>query len=273
MSGLAAPAGPAGATAGLLRLLRDYRIEGFERSFKMTEGSLLGDRFLLGIHKADISPPALFSLCARMGMPEPHLVALKENAEAANVFHFGFESKEGGGIAKVYLEFAPAMPSAHERSSQAPGRVLLHLAFKWDPVDPARRTIARYECFPGLSSAGMLARLTSLYVGREDRGVIATMREIIGLAEDRSGRAPMYLEVGEAGNPRASFDVNLHDARIGIREIAPWLARMRERFAIPAAQFGAACAGAGNATLGHLSGGVSRDGHDFVTVYYAAEPP
>ncbi len=245
----------------LLRLLRDLKPEGVEKSFKMAERSLLADRYLIGIHKADISPAALFSICGRMGMPEKYLSAFKENAQQANAIHFGFEGNESGGIYKVYLEFAARL----EGSSPT---VLLHVAYKWDVIDSGIGTVARYECLPRLSTAAILQRLGDLYSTRPDRVAFDAVREIIGLAADRMREPPMYLEVREEGNPRASFDVNFHDAGIRVHEIGSQLARLREHYSIPADRFEPLYSRINEAALGHLSGGVNREGKDFLTVYY-----
>lgn len=267
---------PAAKGVELLELLRDRRFEGFERSFKLAEGSLLADRFLAGIHKADLSPDLLYSTCTRMGMPRHLVDSLRANAEAANAFHFGFEGNGdgtiAGGIYKVYLEFARQLVQA--QGDGAPQRsVLLYLAYKWDVVRPEACTIARYECFPGLSTPAILQGIAALYCGHDERGAVDLMREILALAASRTPAPPMYLEVTEENNPRASFDVNLHEAGLGLGEVEPWVARLVDRFHVPAAQLAPAYAAARHASLGHLSGGFNREGREFVTVYYAAQRP
>ena len=145
----------------LASLLKGYRPEGIEKSFKMTVGSLLSDRFLFGIHKADISPADLLSVCVRMGMPEIFIASLRTNAEEANAFHFGFEGTPGGGVYKIYLEFAGRLANARPAAPGSEG-VLLHLAYKWDALDASIRTIAQYRCWPQLPEAAVQSRVAAL---------------------------------------------------------------------------------------------------------------
>jgi len=227
----------------------------------MAERSLLADRYLIGIHKADISPAALFSLCERMGMPEKYLPDFRSHAEQANAVHFGFEGNGQGGIYKIYLEFASRLGAQSQT-------VLLHVAYKWDVLDPVTSTVARYECHPGLSTEAMVQRLDTLYLGHPDRVALDAVREIIGVAAGRMKDPPMYLEVREESNPRASFDVNLHEAGLRVEDIGPQLALLRRHYSIPAGRFDPVYDGAKGEHLGHLSGGISRQGKDFITVYY-----
>lgn len=262
---------PAGKGVELLELLRGHRLEGFERSFKMSGKSLLADRFLAGIHKADLPPAELFSLCARMGMPRHFADSMRANAEAANAFHFGFEGSGEGGLYKVYLEFAAQLKPAAGDSTAPQRIVLLYLAYKWEVADPAACTVARYECFPGLTTKSILRRIAALCGGSDEGDAVTSMQEILGLAAGRTAKPPMYLEVSEENNPRASFDVNLHEAGLNLAAIEPWLERQRDRFGIPAAELEPVYAPARQQPLGHLSGGINREGRDFLTVYYAAE--
>ena len=261
MKEVTADAKPVDKGAALLHLLRDQKPEGVEKSFKMAERSLLADRYLIGIHKADISPAALFSLCERMGMPEKYLPALKENAEQANAIHFGFEGNDPGGIYKIYLEFAARLEGAS-------AIVLLYIAYKWDVLDSGASTVARYECHPGLSTAAILQKLGTLYSDPPDRVALEAVREIVVLAAGRMKDPPMYLEVREESNPRASFDVNLHEAGLSVSDIGTQLARLRKHYSIPAGRFDPLYDGVKGAVLGHLSGGINRQGKDFLTVYY-----
>ena len=267
MKDVATAARPLDKGAALLTLLRGLKLEGVEKSFKMAERSLLADRYLVGIHKADISPAALFALCEKMGMPERYRPAFSAHAEQANAIHFGYEGHDGSSIYKVYLEFA-----ARLAASPSPA-ILLHVAYKWNARNPGESTVARYECHPGLPTAAILDRLGNLYSGRPDRVALDAVREIIALAAGRMTEPPMYLEVREENNPRASFDVNLHEAGVRVQEIAPQLARLREHYSIPAGRYDPLYNAIKGAVLGHLSGGINRQGKDFITVYYPVGEP
>ena len=259
---------PAGEGGLLLQLLKGRRLEGFEKSFKMANGTLLCNRYLLGIHRNDATPASLCELCERLAMPAPQLAAFRENLPGANTVHFGFEGHASGGMYKVYLEYAGRLPGTHAGGGTAP--VLLHLAYKWDALDRSKCTVAKYVCHPRLSTAGILARLADLYSGHANRRSFEAARGIIEFAASRTREALMYLEVSEEGNPRSSFDINLHEAGLRLQDIDHWLSALRLHFSIPPDRFERMFAQVSAANLGHVSGGISREGGDFMTVYYAA---
>lgn len=251
--------------AALPQPLRGRPIEGFERSFRLSKGRVLDDRWLAGIHKSDLPPRELEAACLAMGMDRSHAGAVLANAEAASTFHFGYEGADEGAIHKVYLEFASRL----SQSGVADGEqsFLLYLAWKWKAGDPSSCTLARYECFPGLDEREQVSR-----IGRVAPEVSRGVGALVDVAAGRTGRPPMYLEVTEEGNPRLSFDINLHAASIPIDSLESWLVDVARRMSISADSIDAALSSARGAMLGHLSGGTSRDGREFLTVYYPAKP-
>ena len=72
----------------------------------------------------------------------------------------------------------------------------------------------------------------------------------------------------EPGNGRRSFDLNLYNARLLVKDVQPQLYRMRERYGIRPGQFQALYDQIKGKVLGHLAGGVHRDGRDFFNLYY-----
>ena len=260
---------PAGEGGLLLQLLKGRRLEGFEKSFKMANGMLLSNRYLLGIHRNDATPASLCGLCERLAMPAQQLAAFRENLPGANTVHFGFEGHATGGVYKVYLEYAGRLPRTHAGGGDT-APVLLHLAYKWDALDRSKCTVAKYVCHPRLSTAGILARLADMYSGHADRSSFEAARSIIEFAACRTREALMYLEVSEEGNPRSSFDINLHEAGLRLQDIGHWLSALRVHYSIPPDRFERIFAQISAEKLGHMSGGISREGGDFMTVYYAA---
>ena len=77
-----------------------------------------------------------------------------------------------------------------------------------------------------------------------------------------------YLEVHEPGNGRRSFDLNLYNAKLVVKDVQPQLQAMRERYGVRPGQFQALYDQIKGKVLGHLAGGVHRDGRDFFNVYY-----
>ena len=79
-----------------------------------------------------------------------------------------------------------------------------------------------------------------------------------------------YLEVEEAENARRSFDLNVYNAKLQVKDIHPLMQQMRENFAIRPGQFQALYDQIKALALGHLAGGVHRNGKDFFNLYYGA---
>jgi tryptophan halogenase len=256
----------AGEGGRLLGLLRGQRIEGFERSFKMARGALLAERALVGVPRRGAAPESLVGICRALAMPAPYLAAFSEGLAAADIVHFGYEDSPSGWLYKVYLEYAARLQGA----GKGGGPVLLHRAYKWDARDPERRAVASYECFPGIETAEILARLRQLYAGQPEAPSLAAASGIATLVAARGGKAPMYLEVVEQGNPRASFDLNLHPAELRLSQVESFLRDLQRRYAIAEDVFAPLWQRVRGEKLGHVAGGRGRDGGDFFTVYHEA---
>ncbi len=112
-----------------------------------------------------------------------------------------------------------------------------------------------------------------MLAARESRFCFTSRSEIAKAALEMAvAKAPaeklQYLEVQEDANSRRSFDLNLYNAKLQVKDIQPLLQRMREHFGVRAGQFQALYDQINNKALGHLAGGVHRDGKDFFNVYY-----
>jgi hypothetical protein len=251
----------------LLRLFEGQPIEGFERSFKMSAGRLLAERWLLGIRRDGADDSRIEALCAGFGMPARALEALRERLGGASNVHFGFEAGPGRAVHKVYLEFSDAYYRAVAAESRE--ALMLHLAFKWrsDGEDDGRFELARYVCHPGLDVAAMLERADACWAGAVPGPSRSAARALVALAARRTSDL-MYLDVREEGNPRASFDVNLHAAALRLAEAGNPLRAASDEYGIPRSAFEALWTQARDARLGHVAAGISRHGEDFLTVYY-----
>jgi hypothetical protein len=253
----------------LIDLLKNLPLEGFERSFKMSDGALFANRYLLGLHKSVIPPHVLSTICDEIGMPLSHRRSMGENLSRASTLHFGFEQGGDSDIYKVYLEFAGALA----RGGGPHEPVLLHLAYKWDAMNPEIAMIAEYLCYQGLSPPSLMARHAALYPDQSSGAAREATQEIIALASRRTDDDLMYLEVREEGNPRFSFDVKLHEAELRVQEIEIQLDALRRHYAISPTQYDPLFQQIRGSRLAHISGGTNRHGRDFVTVYYEAEAP
>lgn len=246
---------------------------GFEKSFKLAPKSLGEDRVILGVRSALAAPEALLGACRDIGMPQPYLEAFAREAGGANTVGFGYEGSGHGGIYKVYLEFWDRLRERILRDPANREPALLFLGFKWEAGEGGRAGLARYTCHPLLSVRGILARLNALYEARSDSASLGAAHAILGLAAQRIGGDDsfVYVEAAEEGNSRKSFDLNFYKAGLRVRDLLPALSALCREYSIPAAELERIGAQAGGRAFGHLSGGIGRDGQDFLTVYYELE--
>ena len=256
--------------AELLRLVGGLGVTyQYERSFQIKDRALLANRFLLTLDTAAIpdDPCArTLDICDRMRIPQAAREAAAANFATAKCVHFGFEADAGSIICKLYLEQA-VPPAAVTRTRSAREPVLLHLAFKWDLLQPASVT-TRYWWHPGLSLAGIAERLAHVYRDAP-RTSFEIARAALRLTEGRVAPEMLqYLEVEEAENARRSFDLNLYDAKLQVKDLQPLLHRMREHFGVRPGTMQALYDQIKTKALGHLAGGVHRGGEDFFNVYY-----
>ncbi|MDK9705249.1 MAG: hypothetical protein OEL20_19160 [Sulfuritalea sp.] len=266
------PRPPAGATPGaaeragrLLAWLLTQRLEGYEKSFKMSPQTLLHNRYLAGLPADRLPPARLFEICRELGMPDVFLARLQSDLSGADTIHFGFEEGSHSGIFKIYLEYWKRWNDARIKGDES---ILLHEAFKWDAQDGSKRTVANYTCFPRLSRQQVMQRIAGIYNCDTAHASYGFVKDLVRLAATRSNEQLMYLEVSEEGKPRASFDLNFHAAGLKLADIRHQVAKMFRHYAIPPAQLACLWGGVATKPLGHLSGGLSRDGQDFLTLYY-----
>ena len=116
-----------------------------------------------------------------------------------------------------------------------------------------------------------LLRFPDIY-GDTEGMAWGTARNIIEMAALRV--APeniLYLEVTEEDNPRRSFDVNVYRADMRMQLFYPLFLEMCGHYDISVEEFQAVFKPSRDKTLGHISGGIDREGNDFFTVYYGME--
>lgn len=243
-----------------------------ERSFRLAHDTLRANRVLLSVPRdrlgAEPAGPVL-SICAQLGMPQSLQADVRQRIADARCVHFGFEADTDRSIYKVYFERRDADAEAARGARGTP--VLLHLAHKWDAADPARHVVTRYHWHPFLAAEEIHARLGNMYQGAPSRPLEAAVA-VLDLARTRAAVEDLqYLEVSEDGNERLSFDLNVYDAGLELKDIQSPLSQLRECFAIRPGQFQALYDQIRARRLGHIAGGVHRDGKPFVTVYYGVE--
>lgn len=244
---------------------------GYERSFKMLPGKLLANRYLLGVDLKNVNSEQLRSICQRLNMPEEYLASFWKHLPEANLVFLGFEDNLPTGIYKVYLEFWERVKLEVQAQPGSREPKLLHLGFKWNVADNTQRTITKYLCHPRLSIEQILRRMTDVYEGWSSCRSLVIACEIVAFAADRADPSSfIYLEVAEGESQRRSFDINVYAAMLTLSSIHPALIRLRDHFAIPTDTFDRLNRLTCNKLLGHLSGGISQHGEEFLTIYYEA---
>jgi tryptophan halogenase len=230
-----------------------------ERSLRLQPGPLHAHRFLLNVLPRQNSGDAwarLQQVGHAMQMPKDVAAWLQDAPRDASAVHFGFEGDGERCVVKLYVE-RPAVASA----DGAP--VLLHEACKWT-LGEAGHVLSRYHWFPGLDADAIATRLQSLMATQPQALQLAL--QALEVVRERPGL--QYLEVTEPGQPRASFDLNLYDAGLEVRALQPLLAGARDAFALPPGRLQVLVDQLKSRRLGHLAGGVHRDGQPFFTLYF-----
>jgi hypothetical protein len=255
----------------LFQLVQSLNVEvGFERSFKISERCLLGNRFLLGASTGAIKgkrEESILDICTSLGMPEASLRSFKEKLPDADYVHFGFEENEHTCVYKAYLEFWERIKREIQDTHEVSKPFLLHLGFKWDASDNTKRSVTEYTWYPWLPLDDIVGRLLRILDPQKHGHSLETAKAILGLA---SARIPhqdiLYLEVGEEDNPRRSFDINVYRAGLQVGELHPILLKAWQHYSIPAERWHDLYGRVASKAFGHLSGGIDRGGKDFLTV-------
>jgi len=261
----------------LIQLIKELNVMyDFERSFKMSQQKMLWHRFLMVVDKNDIREnphQRILSICGRMSMPEDFLEMFKENLSQANPVDFGFEADEGSCIYKAYLDFLPQLrKGGHINLNQTKPRIMF-LGFKWDVLDPARKVLTKYTWYPVLSFEEIRRRLSDIYNNDKGRKLIELAEELLRIILSKTTHDKIYyLDVTEGDSPRRSFDINAYSANLQLKELYPLMMKMWQYFSIPAQEFSDLYRQMETKIFGHFSGGIDREGNDFLTIYFGLEP-
>lgn len=254
----------------LLELVKGLRVPfAFERSFKMKEKTFLPDRFLTGFLRREVAPEQqeeILDLCRQIQMPEDFLGSFREDFLEANIVLFGFESNGAKRYYKVYLEFSDRLKGAVEDPHPFP----MFTGFKWDVSDNSSKVVTRYTCFPSFVLKDMADRAARLFYQKGNENSYRIMEGIMNLAANRVGPNEfLYFEADEATTERSSFSINLYRANLRVAELYPLLLEMVRHYSVPKEQFNRVYETAKTEIVGHLAGGIDREGKDFLTLYFS----
>jgi hypothetical protein len=246
---------------------------GIERSLKLVPGAVLRDRILVSLHKSAFGPdPAkrILDLAAELGIPPKFREVLLDDLPAADFIHLGHEGDERRSLVKIYLEFATRLRVKRPAVRQDGTALLVHRAVKWDQLMPSRAVVANYHAFPALRRAAVAARIRELFGG----GRCAPVHAAVSLYDRACGRTAasdlLFMEVAEENTPRRSFDLNLYDAGLAVMDAAPFAEALARYFELSETYLPLSTADFSRERLGHISGGLARDGRGFLTLYYGS---
>jgi tryptophan 7-halogenase len=254
----------------LIELIANLKIPyGYEQSLRISHQTLLANRFLLSISKPSLgnNPHGrLLDLCSNLAIPEEFLALSKQHLDLTRFVHFGFEENHRKYLYKVYLELDNS-EDTHNRD-----RTLLHLSFKWNPLNKSEKVITKYYRYPALSVQDILEKVSQIYQDDAHSESLAISNCILEIAAKRSGDSGLiYLEVIEENNSRKSYDLNIYSAKLRVRDIQQILVRMFRYYAIPENLFLPLYTQIKDKLLGHIAGGIHRNGQDFFNIYYGME--
>ena len=246
---------------------------GREDSFRMSNAGLQTRRFLLGVPTEQIAPDRILRWCDVLGMPRRLKTSLAGHLADANMVGVGLEESRGSGFYKLYLEFWEKVRHRVRRTRQT-DPMLLHIGFKWRAEgDATEGRIARYMCFPLLSTHDIMDRIEQVYAGAVTRTGPELVMDIVRRAAAAHPETLfLYMEAAEEGNSRTAFDINLYKSELTMRDIDPFLRGLGRHYGLPDVEFLPLIDRIGPYLLGHVSGGLDQAGNDATTLYYETRP-
>lgn len=145
----------------------------------------------------------------------------------------------------------------------------LYKGYKWNASNNTQNTLTRYTLYPEISLEKILPRIEDIYQNHPNTQASTIAQQIIRTASAKTNNSLFkYLEVTEENNPRKSFDINLYDAGIKIQDIHHELKLIQEYYGINKSKFDKFYQSIRNQEFSHLSSGIDKSNHDFMTFYY-----
>jgi len=217
-----------------------------------------------------------------LGMPTRAKPSYEQDHQRANFVYLGFDGSTDSLSYRIYLEFPVNLAHQYDPATGQMGKALLARGYKWDALHPERDLydVTDYWWYPKLTVDQINLRLQALWSQQTDAPAAvadqtldvtkALVGKAIDLARQRSNALDwQYLEACEPTSSRHSFDLNVYQADLHLAELAGELSALGDAMGIAADDMAAFIKDAGTSTLGHVSGGLGRDGLPFLTVYYA----
>ena len=249
---------------------------GYERSVKATPAGLQTERFLVSLHRTSLGlDPAktLDALAEALGLPASERAEAAGLIAGADLLHLGYEAGPSGALYKLYVEWSAQADAAWHGTDAADAAgaepILVHRAYKWRVEGSAAPVVTLYH-WPRVRTPGEIeARLARLGEAWDGAGasLLGTARDILRLAREHGRGAVHYLEAREEPGPRRSYDLNLYACGLTMGEAEMVIGQAIVDLGVPPPDAAAVLAERRGEALGHVAGGVGRDGIPFLTVY------
>ncbi len=257
------------ATYGLNELLRNAASRGvsfgFERSVRLHSSCFETRRCLYSFAKNDFGPEAInvvLHVCRTMNAPAGLLQSVNRFFSAAAYVHFGFECSGDLRIGKCYLE----LPEQNSGWTASSGR-LQFLGFKWSMNEESVVVVTRYRMI-AKRSWDDVEELLLKNTGTDLRIVMESLLSRIRPIDSTSSPECSLLEIEEEGSHRRSYDLNIYNFEIKVREIAPLLPQLADSLQLNIKLLQTWMDKFEAAPLGHIAIGQGRDLQSFLTLYH-----
>ena len=242
---------------------------GYEKSFKLMDRQLLKNRYLLGINVDDLDQDKWSFLCGQMDAPKPLIEEFTKALQDASLVLLGFEESDKDCIYKIYFEYWDKVKREMLISNSPCDLMTLFRGFKWSVFDNSKIAVTHYKYHPMLTVEEVIKRVHGTYSLQVNKTSFETAKEIIShLVPKKNSASLRYLEASEENNPRMSFDVNLYKTNVRLGKIYPYLKKLCCHYSIQVEEFDEFFSQVSGCVLGHLSGGIDREGRSFLTIYY-----
>jgi hypothetical protein len=244
---------------------------GQEDAFKLTSRGLLAGRILIGMDIRAWTPEPALQFARELGASPAALAVLLPHLRRANALFIGLEPRADDTVCKLYLEFWDEVRREVRRTGSRQPR-LLHLGVKWTTADPSRHWVAQYQCHPLLGTRDVLRRISAVHGNGTPVGDIAATIVRHGM-HHTPGAPLLYLEASEEGTPRNSYDVNLYKTGLVVGDVEPQLRHAAAALGADAdPRWPHLLQAFAGSLLGHIAGGVDREGGQFLSVYVEVRP-
>jgi tryptophan halogenase len=242
-----------------------------ERSFRLAPGTLHAQRLLLtvqSVHQKADPFERIWHIASRFGVPQSQLGWARSAFDQARHVHFGYESDGRTPMFKLYFERGLRAHELEAAEGTSQG-ILQYEALKWRPDASEDHVLSSYRWWPSVGQQELAGRIGALW-GEQTEPARWTA-ELLNVAfASLPAERLQYLEVTEDRSPRRSFDLNLYDAQMRVRDIESSLCAIRAGLDVDKRVFEAHYEAVASARLGHVAAGIHRNGQPFFNVYYAS---